>query len=221
MDDSTETPPAGTASAVAGEPRALQVRRASALEAALAGLQTGMLGVLALLMWLGMDASWDRRGFWSNENLFSSFFFGGDVIGSSFSAKTLPGLALYLIVYSLLGCIFAVMVRNRFRPGRTVMLAMIYSLAWFYLSFHLLWKSVMPLVYLLYADRPMLVGHLIYGVCLGAFPNLLPGAAASPSEPLQPEPAPEPIAIVETHQPAPRSETPPGGPADPAPPSTG
>ncbi len=174
MDDTTESPSAGEASATQAPEAQSKARPVDALSAALAGLQAGMVGALFMLAWLGIDSSWDRRGFWNNENLFATFFYGDDAIGAGFSTRTLPGLALYLIVYSALGCIFAAALGNRPRPLRTLLAALIFALGWFYFSFHVLWKSAMPLVYLLYADRPMIVGHLIYGACLARYRGYLP-----------------------------------------------
>ena len=176
--------------------------------------------MLCMLAWLGIDSSWDRRSFWSNENLFASFFYGGDAIGAGFSARTMPGLALYLIVYSALGCVFAAAVGTRLRPGRTFLAAIVFALGWFYLSFHVLWKSAMPLVYLLYADRPMVVGHLIYGACLGLFPSFLPGAKARAAARDRHPEAAEPLVLAETRQNAPPQDSSAGGPGEPIPPSS-
>jgi hypothetical protein len=203
MDDTTETPSAGADSAMPAN---------GALSATLAGLQAGMLGVLWMLAWLGINSALDRRGFWSQENLFASAFYGNAMV-VGFGAKTMPGLALYLTIYSLLGCVFALLLRGRFHSFRTVVAALVFALGWFYLSFHVLWKSVMPLVYLLYSDRPMVVGHLIYGVCLARFPGYLPGARARtgarfPAAIPPQEPAltlPEPMAAIA------QGEPPPGG----------
>jgi hypothetical protein len=127
-----------------------------------------------MLAWLGVDSAWDRRGFWREENLFATLFYGDDALHSAFGVKTLPGLALYLVLYSLLGCLFAVLLRRRFTPFRTFLAAVIFSAGWFYFSFHLLWKTFMPLVYLLYADRSMVIGHVIYGAFLARFAAYLP-----------------------------------------------
>lgn len=116
MDDTTESPSAGAASATQAGEGPSQTRPADALSAGLAGLQAGMLGALCMLAWLGIDSSWGRRGFWKDENLFATFFYGDDAIRASFGIRTMPGLALYLIVYSALGCIFALALRNRFLP---------------------------------------------------------------------------------------------------------
>jgi hypothetical protein len=180
MDDTTESPSTGAASETQDGEASSAGRSASALSAGLAGLQAGMLGALGMLTWLGIVSIWDRRGFWHDENLFATFFYGDDAVRAGFGVKTLPGLALYLIVYSALGFIFAVALRNHVPPRRLLLTALIFASGWFYLSFHLLWKSVMPLVYLLYADRPMIVGHLIYGACLARFPGYLPGKKRGP-----------------------------------------
>lgn len=159
---------------------------------AFAGLQAGMLGVICLLIWVGVDASWVRRGFWSEENLFSSVFYGNEALRAGFSSKTLPGLAIYLMVYSTLGATFAVAAANRLPPFRRFLAAILFSLAWFYFAFHFLLKTAIPLAYLLYADRPMLVGHLVYGAWLARYQSYLPAARiASASLP----PAIEPPAV--------------------------
>jgi hypothetical protein len=210
MDDTTESPSAGAASASQDGVASSAGRSASALSAGLAGLQAGMLGALGMLAWLGIVSLWDRRGFWHDENLFATFFYGDDAVRAGFGIKTLPGLALYLIVYSALGFIFALAMRDHFPPRRLLLAGLIFALGWFYLSFHLLWKSAMPLVYLLYADRPMIVGHLIYGACLARFPVYLPGKKGGPgagsggatqvlpqeTSPVE-HPEPEPSATVE------------------------
>jgi hypothetical protein len=209
MDDSTESPVV-EAAPNSLSPAVLEVRtRAGGLACALAGLQAGMLGALAMLVWLGIDSSLDRRSFWSEENLFASLFYGGDAVRAGFGLKTLAGVALYLIIYSLLGAMFAFAVRNRFRPMRNILLALAFALGWYYLSFHQLWKSAMPLVYLLYADRPMVAAHLIYGACLAAFPAYLPGRhSAQHLQTLPVEPTP-PLESVDSSESAPERLPPP------------
>jgi hypothetical protein len=152
-----------------------ETRVPAVLSATLAGLQAGMVGALWMLAWLGVSAAWQNQGFWNSENLFATMFYGSDAVRSDFSWKSIAGLALYLLVYSLVGGIFALTLRSRVRSGRLVPIGIIFALGWFYLSFHLLWKSAMPLAYLLSPDRPTMIGHLIYGVCIGRFPAHDPG----------------------------------------------
>jgi hypothetical protein len=178
-----------------------ETRVPAAFSAMLAGLQAGMVGALWMLAWLGVSAAWQNRGFWNSENLFATAFYGGDAIRSDFGVKTLPGLALYLVLYSLLGGIFALALRRRVGSGRMMLAGILFSLGWFYISFHVLWKSAMPLVYLLYPDRQTVVGHLIFGVCIGRFPAHYPGQASKPPAPDPLESAPPGVAAEPDGQP--------------------
>ncbi len=139
----------------------------------LAGLQGGMIGVLCMLAWLGLSATWLRRSFWTSENLMASAFYGSSALRPGFSASTLSGAALYVLAYSLLGGVFAVVFRGPERQARTVLLSLAFSMGWYYLTFHWLYRSILPVVYALQAERPMVLGHLIFGTCLSRFPVYL------------------------------------------------
>ena len=151
----------------------------------LAGLQGGMVGVLWMLAWLGVSATWQRRSFWTAENLFATAFYGDSAIRSGFAFSTLSGLALYLLLYSALGALFAALVRDRVAPLRILLLAILFSLTWYFVSFQWIWKNLLPLVFLLHVARATVIGHLIYGTFLGRYPEYLrrevrPAAAPQP-----------------------------------------
>src|SRR5690349_3440421 len=138
--------------------------RVAALPAALAGLQSGMVGALCLVLWLGVLAEWQQRNFWIPVNLMASVFYGPRAIRSGFAGETVSGLAVYIALYTLLGAALATILRNRFSRPRTFLITVAFALAWYYLSFRLLWKSVIPLVALLHVERTTALGHLLYGV---------------------------------------------------------
>jgi hypothetical protein len=155
----------------------------------LAGLQAGMIAALWMLAWMGLSAVWQRRSFWTSENLLSTVFYGPPAVRDGFSAATVSGLALYLLVYSSLGLVFATALGSKL-PMRTLLLAGIsVGLAWYYLSFHVLWRSLSPLVLLLHTVRPTIAGHVLYGAILARFPKYLPPTAALPTPTPQPAPA--------------------------------
>ena len=149
--------------------------------ASLAGLQGGMSGALWMLAWMGLCSVLERRSFWTAENLFATAFHRASAIRPGFSAGTVSGLALYLVLYSLLGAAFATAVRGRLPRWKIVLAAMLFGAVWYFASFHWLWKTLMPLVYLLHSEQPAFLGHLIYGTFLGRFPIYLePPRAAAP-----------------------------------------
>jgi hypothetical protein len=149
---------------------ATESSRPPALSAFLAGLQGGMVGVLCMLAWLGISATWQQRSFWTAENLMATVFYGNRAIRSGFAGETVSGLAVYVALYSLLGALFAALLRDRLPRLRTFLLALVFALGWYYLSFRVLWRSAMPLVALLHVQGTTAFGHLIYGAVLGRYP---------------------------------------------------
>ena len=173
---------------------ATQRRSASSLSALLAGLQAGMLGVWWMLAWMGANAAWQRRSFWTPENLMASVFYGDAAILPGFAASTTSGLALYVLLYSLLGAGFAMAVAGRLPRLRLALASVAFALCWYYAAFHLLAKAVSPLILLLAPERSTVFGHVIYGALLARFPVFLPHAADPPaaSVPEHEDPVSEP-----------------------------
>ena len=147
----------------------------------LAGLQAGMLAALWMLAWLGAHSVWERRGFWTPENLLASTFYGGSAVRDSFTSHTLSGLALYLTLYSIIGSLLALLLRLRLPPVHLLIVTVLAAVGWYYASFHGFWKVISPLVPLLHPERPMLVGHVIYGAVVARFPRYLPRGAPLPT----------------------------------------
>src|ERR1039457_5441632 len=186
-------------------------RPADALSVFLAGLQAGMIGICWMLAWLGLSAMGQRRGFWTAENLMASVFHGDAAIRRGFGSSTLSGIALYLLIHSLLGAGFALCARNRFTSLGTVLLGLLFSVGWYWLWFralghslgtvllgllfsvgwYWLWfralgQTAMPLVWLLHPENTTVFGHVIFGASIARFPAYLPKSvqpvAATPGE---------------------------------------
>jgi hypothetical protein len=173
---------------------ATERRSANYLSVFLAGLQAGMVGVWWMLAWMGASAVWQRRSFWTPENLMASVFYGHAAILRGFAASTVSGLALYVLLYSLLGAGFAMAVGGRLPRLRMALASMAFALCWYYAAFHLAAKTIAPLIALLDTGRTTVLGHAIYGALLARFPVYLPHAATPPvaSAPEPESPAAEP-----------------------------
>jgi len=191
---------------------ATESRHAFRLTAASAGLQAGMLGAFWMLLGTGLSDVWQQRSFWTAENLMASAFYGERAIRSGFAERTLSGLALYLILYSLLGALLAVVVDDRLPRTRVFLVSVLFALGWYYLSFRLLWKSVLPLVALLHSMQSTILGHVLYGLVLGRYPAYLPKPPrqieatpaaedqAASSAPAAEEAPPAPVAPSDVHE---------------------
>ncbi len=134
---------------------------------ALAGIQAGVAGALALLAYLALDSFWHRRSIWTVPNLLASTFYGESAYRQGFGMRTSAGVALLLVIYGLLGAMFGLVIRDHGTMLRVAFLGLIFGTAWFFVSFDWMWKHVNPLVPIYYPQRAMLVGHLLYGTVLG------------------------------------------------------
>jgi len=147
-----------------------------------------MVGALWMLAWLGISATWQQRSFWSPENLMATAFDRNATLPPGFTAGTWGGLALYLAMYSLLGAVFAAVVRGRVPQKRVMLLSVTFALAWYYFSFRWAFKTAMPLVALLHVERSTMLGHLVYGTMLGRYPLYVERLVGTP------EAGPQPVA---------------------------
>lgn len=169
--------------------------RATAAQHLLAGLETGVVAALAMLAWLGFSALWYRHSFWTAPNLLASTFYGEFALRNNFNGHTLPGLALYVLIYGSLGMLFGMAIQGRSASLRITCIGILGAVAWYYFLFGLVWKTWNPLLVLYTQDRPMFAGHVLFGMMLGRYPRnlkgLLPKAEQVPIETDAPLTAPD------------------------------
>src|SRR5271165_3227025 len=111
----------------------------------LAGLEGGTVGVLWMLAWLGVSSVWQQRSFWAAENLMATAFDRSSNLAPIFTWATCAGLALYVLIYSVLGAAFSSALRDRVPARRVMLLAVLFAIVWYYVSFRGIFKLVLPL----------------------------------------------------------------------------
>ena len=182
----------------------------------LAGLEGGTVGVLWMLTWLGVSSVWQQRSFWTPENLMATAFDRNSTLAPVFTWATCGGLALYLLIYSVLGATFSSVLRGRVPRRRVMLWAVVFALAWYYLSFRWIFKFALPLVALLHVEHSTVVGHLLYGTMLGRYPvyvqrlmNAAPPVVEIPGAAVMASPVAETVATdaAEERQGAPPAES--------------
>ena len=174
MDVATEAPPPATT-----------------LDRFLAGLQAGMMAVIVMLGWLGVSAMWNRHTFWTSPNQMATLFHGGAAIIPGFGPYTASGIALYVLVYSLVGALFAIAMPRKLTILGLMLMGVLVAIAWYTLWFRLLGQTLMPLVWLLHSERPMEFAHVLFGVMLARFPGYLHAGQPKPATPEPTPPTPD------------------------------
>jgi prepilin signal peptidase PulO-like enzyme (type II secretory pathway) len=147
----------------------------------LAGLETGVVAAVMLIGWLALASAWYRRSIWSTANIMATNFYGEAALGRGFTFRSLAGLALYLVLYGIIGALFGLAVQTHPAGVRLSAIGVLVGIGWYYLSFHVLWRTVNPLLTLYTHNAPMVAGHVLYGGLLGRFPGYLRALAVQPS----------------------------------------
>jgi hypothetical protein len=147
---------------------------ANVLVVLLAGLQAGMVAAFWMLVWLGVSAMWMRRSFWSAANIMATVLHGDAAIHPGFASTTPAGIALYLVLYSLLGAALALLLRQRLTGLGTLLASILFSLIWYWFWFRFLALRSMPLLWLLHPARSTQFGHVVFGALLARFGDYLP-----------------------------------------------
>jgi hypothetical protein len=143
--------------------------RGLGLRHALAGLQAGVVGALALFACLMIGSLWDGRSIWVVPNLFATTFFGNEVYRNQLLRTSWAGLALTLAVYGLLGTIWGCIWRDE-RKAWLRLYGALAGLGIYFLFYSYLWRHVNPLVTLYAPDRQLQLGHVLWGLALARSP---------------------------------------------------
>ena len=149
----------------------------------LAGLEAGIIAALILLGWLALASAWHRRSIWTAANIMATTCYGEAALGREFTSRTISGLALYLVLYGIIGALFGLALASRDPSLRMTLIGVLVGLGWYYLSFAILWQNINPLIPLYTHRGPMMAGHALYGGLLGRFPRYLHTPAAGGAAP--------------------------------------
>ena len=150
----------------------------SRLDVILAGLESGILGGAAMLVWLSAVSVWQGRSMWGAANLLATTFYGEVALRRGFRWSTVSGLALHFVLTALLGVAFGWAVSGTGKRAGVMLLGLAAGLVSYYLIHGLVWRHVNPLIPLHSPEAATLVGHLALGTFLGRFPRYLRDLAA-------------------------------------------
>jgi hypothetical protein len=128
----------------------------------LAALEAGITAALILLAWLALASAWYRRSIRTAANIMATTFCGEAAMGQESKSRTAAGLALYLVLYGIIGALFGPTLASRDASFRTTPIGVLVGLGWYYLSFAILWQNINPLI-TLYTHRGPLMAPAASG----------------------------------------------------------
>src|ERR1022692_51928 len=111
----------------------------------LAGLEAGIIAALVLLGWLALASAWYRRSIWTAANIMATTFYGDAALGRDFTSRTVAGIALFLVLYGIIGALFGLTLASRDASLRITLIGVLVGRGWSSLSFAILWQNINPL----------------------------------------------------------------------------
>jgi hypothetical protein len=133
------------------------------------GLETGILGGLAMLVWFALVSLLMGQDWWAVLNLFASEAYRGRAIHGGAGWVTVAGAAVHLCLAGVVGAIAGLV-----NPGGRLF-GLGVAIAWYLLSILFLWKRVAPLVPLYVHYAVLMTGYFLYGSVLGLHASLRRG----------------------------------------------
>lgn len=162
-----------------------------------AGLDAGFLGAVSIVLWF-VAGSMLGGGLWfSRLNLAAAPFFGDLVFYSGPGWHTICGAALLLILYSLLGVLYAFLPASR-EGWLNLLTALGYAGLVHLCASAWLWKNIHPFAPPYFAPLAIAPAHLLFGLSLWRYPIRLRSLALSLGDPLSIATlAPDPVPSLE------------------------
>lgn len=139
----------------------------------LAGLQTGITGAIAMLVWFAIASTGSNRSIWWVPNLVASAVYGEGSLTNKPGLHTIVGVAMLLFGYGLVGLAFGVSIKEQPGSWRLLFSGVVVGLGVHFLMLRFFWKAANPVAYMYAPDTQILVAHLLFGCFLARFPRTL------------------------------------------------
>jgi len=140
---------------------------------ALAGIECGVLGGLAMLACWAAGSLWHRQPPWIVPNILGSLLYHDDVLRGAPGVLTLAGAAFHISVAGAIGLAFGLLAGDARNRLRAALLGVLTALLWYYVAEARFWRPLGELALIYNPPRALLVAHLIYGLVLAGYGRAL------------------------------------------------
>lgn len=144
----------------------------------MAGLDVGVAGGMAVLLWFAIHSRMSGEFWWSKLNVAGALFYGANVYSMGLGKATLAGTSLLLVVYAGASAAF-----SQFAPAtgyaRNALLAVLYATALHLAANRFFWPRLDPFAPSFFAVPVTLAGNLLYALSLTRFPGRFRALAAT------------------------------------------
>jgi len=149
-------------------------RRPSSSEpsiAAFAGLETGVLGGLVILAWYALSSVARGEAAWTVPADLAALLYRWPSLEGRLTLAAASGAAIEIVGAGASGILFGSIARGVRSHRRVLLLGVLFGLGWHYALQAILARHSTAADYL-FSQRPVIAGHLLFGLWLGMFTRL-------------------------------------------------
>ncbi|MEJ7606091.1 MAG: hypothetical protein WKF37_07450 [Bryobacteraceae bacterium] len=150
-------------------------REGKSLLDALVGIELGVIGGVAMLLWFLIISPVLGKGWWLIPNLFASHFYGSRPVLAGPGEATWAGTGIHLVISGTLGGINGIVSPG----GRLFGLGL--TVAWYLLCYFVLWERYAPLMNSA-PNAVLMIGYFLFGSALGWHRHLVDYAIGRTTE---------------------------------------
>ena len=146
---------------------------------ALAGLETGVLGGVALLGWYALSSLAAGHAAWDVPARLGAACCGAASWPEPFGFELAAGASMHIAGAGVAGALFGVVARGVTSLRRHFLLGVVFGLAWYYTLDQILLRSAGAGAYPFLFRRPVIAGYALFGLFLALYPRFLRRIQAS------------------------------------------
>jgi hypothetical protein len=141
--------------------------------AALAGLETGVLGGAALLAWYAVTSLAAGQAAWEVPARLGAACFGSAFWPERLGFEVAAGASVHIVGAGVAGALFGLVARGVTSLRRLFLLGTLFGLAWYYVLDRILLRSAGAGAYPFLFRRPVVAGCALFGLFLVLYPRFL------------------------------------------------
>jgi hypothetical protein len=145
--------------------------RSSVGTSVLAGLETGVLGGVCVILYYALGSLLAGQTVWSVPARLAAAAFDRGVYRDGLSGAVMAGVSLEVFSAGLIGVVFALAVRPPWALERVALLGPAVGLSWYYLAYEILLRRFGPGPYPIAPRQSQVLAHLLFGLFLGLYPR--------------------------------------------------
>jgi len=132
----------------------------------LAGLESGILGALIMILWFALDAFLERQYWWAMLNLWGAGVYHNRVFSMGLGVATLAGASTHFFLHGLAGAIWALAAARVGNYWLHLALSFGAAAGWYLLLMHVFWPAVAPVVSRITPLPATILAYFLFGVAI-------------------------------------------------------